>query len=491
MSQHPFTEFSGVAGKVLRDAFSWRTLVTGLSLGFILVVIMFVLGLLGAPNVAVFVVQILVAAAMARFAINGLYGEWDGTMFSSSGGPWTLVMAVTGRYLFLTMAWLVPTFFLGLNQMANPQAMMMAPSMSGGGAMFAFAAYFLLSTLTPPIFMIAAVSAGDFGEFLSVDHWRNLFAGRTTDLFMVYAAYTGALGMAIFLILPALMAAGAIAWQLMALVGAIAGAFLFGLMTSLMGRLCGFYAYGDLSPAGGESQLVDPPHSPTPLQDRPSRADAMPVGPASVPISSAPTALDGAGDLTGGLPALEDARGKVKEAQRKFQADPASAIAFLEAITDDYAPHPQILHALVMLSHKTGNKEQAVTYGKQALPVCLDRGALPLAGEMFRVLWPLRAALDLDRDQLLKIAGALFRAGDLTYAANSYALVLQEDNCDARAIKGMMQVAETLLKERKQPTEAIKLYSYVLKTSARSPLVEYIQEGLQEAQKLEALARAS
>ena len=113
MEHESFSEFSGVVGRVVRETFSWKTLFTGICLGFILVVTMMFLAFVKAPNVAVFVVQILIAIAMARFALNGLFGEWDGTMFSSSGGSLTQVAAIAGRYLFATFVWLVPVFFLG------------------------------------------------------------------------------------------------------------------------------------------------------------------------------------------------------------------------------------------------------------------------------------------------------------------------------------------------------------------------------------------
>jgi len=490
MTQDSFTDFSGVAGRVLRNIFSWETLATGFSLGFLLVVVMFVLGLLKAPNVAVFAVQFLLAASMARFAVNGLYGEWRGTVFSSAGGPWTQVMIVAGRYLFLSFAWLVPLFFMGLNRMA-PQQMMLGPSPGGRGTMFVMAVYIFLSTLTPPLFLIAAVSADDFAEFLSTGHWRRLFSGRTTDLFMVYAAYTGALGMLAFLGIPVLLAAVSINWKLMALAAVFLGAFFLGLMATLMGRLCGFFAYGDFRPSGQE---IQPTRMPGPSSDASgprSFAGETAGGPASIPVSQAASTFAGAGDVTGGLPVLDDVRSKIQEADRKFKSDPDSAIAFLEQIREDYAPHPQVLHALTLMNYRTSRKEEAIACAKEALPLCFDRGAVPLAAEIFRTLWPLRTALDLDRDQVLKIAGALSRSNDLTYAANSFALILQQDATDARAIKGIMHVAETLVHERNQPSDAVKLYSYLLKTSGGSPLAEYIQEGLNQAQKAAAVARAS
>ncbi|MBD3867981.1 MAG: hypothetical protein IFK94_07645 [Acidobacteria bacterium] len=485
MEHDHLTEFSGVIGRVVRETFSWKTLFSGVALGFILVVTTVVLAIAKAPNVGIFVGQIIMAAALARFAVNGLFGEWDGTLFSSAGGSWAQVGAVTGRYLFLTFAWLVPLYFLGLNTMSDPQMMMMGPAM-GGRVAFALASYMMLSALSPPIILIAAVSATDFGDFLSVAHWRRLFAGRSSDLFMVYAAYAGALGMACLIAFPILMGAFAMAWQLALLLGAVAGAFLFGWMASLLGRLCGFFAFGDRGFAGGRSETPGLSSQPDARHDHHAPA---PASPAAVPLSSMATPLDG--EPTGGPPMLPDSADRVQNARKKFETDPDAAIASLEQVHEEYAPHPQILHALVLMCHQAERKEEAVTWAKAALPVCFNRGALPLAAEILKTMWKFREALDLSDDQKLKIATSFSNSGELAYAANVYALVIQADRNHARAIKGVMHVAETLAGEDGRAADAVKLYSYLAKSCPETPLMEYIQDGLAKARKTAAVAKAS
>ena len=61
--------------------------------------------------------------------------------------------------------------------------------------------------------------------------------------------------------------------------------------------------------------------------------------------------------------------------------------------------------------------------------------------------------------------------------------MLQDDPNDARAIKGVMQVAEKFLKGRNQPADAEKLYAYLLEVAPDSPLAEYVQQGLDSARK--------
>ena len=52
------------------------------------------------------------------------------------------------------------------------QALMSGPAAGSGmgASLLALSAYIFLSTLTPPLFLIAAVSAENFGEFLSAAH---------------------------------------------------------------------------------------------------------------------------------------------------------------------------------------------------------------------------------------------------------------------------------------------------------------------------------
>jgi len=69
--------------------------------------------------------------------------------------------------------------------------------------------------------------------------------------------------------------------------------------------------------------------------------------------------------------------------------------------------------------------------------------------------------------------------------------VLQDDPNDARAIKGVMQVAEKFLKGRNQPTDAEKLYAYLLEVAPDSPLAEYVQQGLDGAKKMAAQAQTA
>jgi len=105
MERERLTEFTGVAGALLRRSISGGSLATGMALGFILLVGDWALMIGGAGKLAAVFSQIIIALALARFAVNGLFGEWGGSVFSGVGGPWTTVLAVAGRYLALSALW--------------------------------------------------------------------------------------------------------------------------------------------------------------------------------------------------------------------------------------------------------------------------------------------------------------------------------------------------------------------------------------------------
>ena len=111
------TEFSGVVGQVLQRAVSTVSLISGLVLALILIVGNWALLQAGLPRLVTPFSQIIFTMAMARFAVNGMYGEWSGTVFSTIGGSWAQVGTVAARFLVMTAIWLIPlTLFASVDQ---------------------------------------------------------------------------------------------------------------------------------------------------------------------------------------------------------------------------------------------------------------------------------------------------------------------------------------------------------------------------------------
>src|SRR5262245_26415844 len=93
--------FGGVAGRILSDSMSIGTAATGVVLAVAIFGVSFLLGMVGGTLPAQIVTQVILAVALARFALNAMAGETRGTVFSTAGGPWSHALAVAGRYLTL------------------------------------------------------------------------------------------------------------------------------------------------------------------------------------------------------------------------------------------------------------------------------------------------------------------------------------------------------------------------------------------------------
>ena len=420
------TEFSGVAGRVLQGSISGGSLFSGMVLGFVLIVGNFLLFLAGAAKLAPIFTQILIALALARFAINGRFGEWSGTLFSSAGGTWADVGQVTLRYLALTCLWLIPMLLIEaigsnaatagqpmdpmMNPMINPM-MLLASGMVRAMLLFA-AVYILASTLTPPLSLVISVGSDGFGDIFVPQQWKQMFGGRLGDLFAVYVVYAGAMVMLVVLCIPLVMLAFAANAKLGFVVTGLSACLIFGVSLNLLGRLCGFFAQGDLqlgAPASHARPQPAPSTDPRPtpvVSHRPA-----PAGPASIPLTttgalpvpsvtveSAPVPLAAVGarpedpGATQAIPAevarqalagpeqrkptLTDAKQRVDAALAQFATDPAGAIAVLEGLDRSYATHPLVQEALPICLLRAGQVDRAVAVARTAVGKTSERWAV-------------------------------------------------------------------------------------------------------------------
>ena len=123
MSVAETTRFSGVAGRVLWGTMSMRSLVTGVLLGLTILVSNWVLITAQAASFTTPLNHVLFAFVVARFVLNGQFGEWEGSVFSGAGGSWVDVLQVGIRYLVLNFVWLLPLILIGLRPEMGPAMM--------------------------------------------------------------------------------------------------------------------------------------------------------------------------------------------------------------------------------------------------------------------------------------------------------------------------------------------------------------------------------
>jgi hypothetical protein len=280
-----FTEFSGIGGRVLSGTLSLGTILSGVALTIVLFSGWYFCMRWEMEAAATLYAEFVIAVALARYAMNGLYGEWQGTIFSAAGGSWMQAAAVGGRYLLLTGLWLVPLLALGLSfRKAGPELLQ---ALMGGGAgdwIALLLLYILGTALTPPVFLIVSVSAEKLADVLSPAHWKRMFSGRLGDLFFIYVLYIGGSLVALVLCIPPTIQAFGQGLEMGVSVAAIACAALAGLSVNLLGRLCGFFAFGEPEPAAASST----PALATPHPPRPPAPSLPPAPPRVAPLPSAP-----------------------------------------------------------------------------------------------------------------------------------------------------------------------------------------------------------
>jgi hypothetical protein len=488
----PTGTFGGVAGRVLRGTFSAGTLVSGL-------VVVTGLGLLGyifravdARSAFLILTQLSIVAMLGRFARNGFAGEWEGTIFSSRGGSWLEVAVVALRYSALSLVWLLPILLLGW----RPEAVVGAfgsllTGAEGSGKILSLTALFLtLTALTPPVFLIVSVGAERFSDIVDQRHWRRLFEGRSGDLFHIYALYLGALGMTLLLSLPFF----AVLFRhrdLAMFLGYFFLSFAAGMSLDLLGRLCGFFA---AAPEGEQLveepapvvetlpttrpalRLVTAPPQTMPRAESPASHEAPPAAPVLKVLSPS------------GKPPLLDARERMDELERRLTTDPEGALVALEEIREGYAPHPLVLHRLCLALAAHGRRPDSFRMAREALSLCMERGAQRLAAEIYALHFDRAEEFGLTRDTVLLLAQDLRRHGDLVAAERAFESIVDRDRGERRAVKGLLQVAEDYL-VRGDYTEAQRLFRTLLERCGDSPLAMHMQDGLAEAERR--LAKAS
>jgi hypothetical protein len=372
------------------------------------------------------------------------------------------------------------------------------PMMMGGALVFA-AINLLAMIVTPPLFLIVSVSATSIGDVFSADHWRRMFSGRKEDLFTVYVVYSGALFMIAMLAVPLAMLAMAATYKLAILIGAASFCLLFGVSVNLLGRLCGFFACGDPGLQPGSSDALDAspaaglsgPAPPASMQspELPNPPVVAATSPTVATASPAATATTPGGEIP--RRPLEDAKARVDAAVRDFAQNPDAALAALQQLNAEFAPHPLVLQTLALCNYRSGRVEPAVHVAREAIPLCFERGHSLLAAELFKEMRQHRSHLALTQEQLLTVGHTLVKMEDYATAAKAYTAVIGQDRDEARAVKGLLQVAEKILHDKQRPEAAIKVYRYLLQHCASSPLAEYMQAGLDEAERTIAQATAT
>ncbi|HKQ98513.1 MAG TPA: hypothetical protein VJV75_11605, partial [Candidatus Polarisedimenticolia bacterium] len=147
-----------------------------------------------------------------------------------------------------------------------------------------------------------------------------------------------------------------------------------------------------------------------------------------------------------------------------------------------HAPNGHVLHALALCLNEAGRADEALETAKAGIPLCLQRGQVVLAADIFAAHWKQASKLGLTPEQIDAVAGALLKKGDLTKAVAAYGLALTMDPTDRKAVKGLMQAADQRLHKDGRPKDAARIYTFLLQYAANSPFADDMKNGLAEAE---------
>ena len=240
-----------------------------------------------------------------------------------------------------------------------------------------------------------------------------------------------------------------------------------------MGRLCGFFAFGEESPVPSSGR----PEGPAGFAG-PRAIAAFPGDPAAGDEAASAEAPEEESTL----PPLPDAAARAAEARRRFETDREGAIADLQALREQHAPSPPILHALALMLHAAGRSEAGATVARDAIALGLRRGQASLAAEVFAAYWKQSNALGVSGGQVNVLATTLFKSGHVAQATTAFGVALNLDHGDRRAIQGLLQIADHRLHREAKPKDAARIYTFLLQYAASTSFAEDMKRGLAEAE---------
>ena len=427
--------FGGRAGDVVAQAVSPAALVIGLVAGFSVAAVVWICFKAGIEQLAPGLTSVVFAGFIARAAVDRRDARWRG----ARGVPFADYAPVALQYLLLNVILLLPMLLVGW----HPDLIRALISLreESGPALTLLLFYVLVIFIAPPLLLIVAVSARETTQIISPSHWSRCFSNRGTDVFLIYVLYVGSLFASVALCLPLVVLLATFSAKTLVFTLPLTVVFATGAAVLLLGGLCGEYA-------------------------RVERQAPSPV--VVVSTGEAPVA-----PLTSRKPPLLDAGKRVAETNHD--------IAALEALREEHAPNPAVLHALSFAYAREGRHADAIAVAREGIPLAMRSGGVILAAEMFDQF---RADADfsIQREQVVAFADALRNSKRLATSARLYVFAVESQPSDVRAAKGAIATAEEFVSTG-DPKSALELYDFLLERCAASPLMEFVRERRADASK--------
>jgi hypothetical protein len=387
--------FGGRAGDVVARAVSPAALVTGLVAGISVAAVVWICFKAGIEQVAPGLTSVVLAGFIARAAVERRDARWRG----ARGVPFADYAPVALQYLLLNIILLLPMLLVGW----HPDLIRALISLreESGPALTLLLFYVLVIFIAPPLLLIVEVSARETTQIISPMHWSRCFSNRGTDVFLIYVLYVGSLFAVVALCLPLLVLLATFTAKTLLFTLPLTVVFAAGAAVLLLGGLCGEYAR-----VAVDAPVVEP--------QAPKPAVVLPP-----PTSRKPPLLDAG----------------------KRVAETKHDIAALEALREEHAPNPAVLHALSFAYASEGRRDDAIAVAREGIPLAMRSGGVILAAEMFDRF---RADADfgIQREQVVAFADALRNSKRLATSARLYVFAVESQPTDVRAAKGAIATAE-------------------------------------------------
>jgi len=500
------SQFSGVAGQVLRRVPS-STWVSGVALAGTLLLAARGLYSIGRPDIFPLAAIPCLMLGLAYHGVSAAAPRPSG--LSATVGR---TIGVAARAALASAVWLVPWVLWGASLGQTPARFesIGAPSPVAAGL------YLLGCLIATPVILIAALHSRGWPIY-----WGRRFRARSNDLMTVYTIQTGALVLSIAVVLPLVFGA----LEVNPTAGLVAAAFgtcaIVGYWISLTGRLCGAISAAPVD----DSAVISPPRFDEGMTFAgPALDTGLNRDMAEQPIAEEPVAVTiGAsreesdepvatkkqtgGDVleatkvrrdvvrdkpvvsstprpakNGRKTPLLDAEARTEEAMKRFRLDPSHTLSKLADMNLSFAPNAHVLQALAICLHRTGHVQQALAAARRAFPLCFERGYVAMAATMFYELRGYPQRLDLKKDEVLGIAKELQQRDELATAAKAYSLVIHSDPNEILAAKGLLDVADGIHNDKKNPVAALKVYKFLLEHSKDPGVVQGAHDGVQRCE---------
>jgi hypothetical protein len=521
-------QYGGEVAAILWQSLSPYAVVIGLFCGGLLLGLGVLLRSGAGSGLMPLVLFVVNSLFLLRIALQSAFGSPHAGFFKDDGSNWPEAVAALGRFLFLNLLWLIPAGLLARGVAQDLPARLMTGGVAG--AVGPGLALLVLSfALLPPLFLIASVSALSFADLLDREQWRSMFAGRGHDVAALIAVYLGGSlgGMGLAYLFAVALGNGKL--NAMVAFGVIAGVYSFGVMLLLLGRLVGGFIRvgvvgvdaGASGPkprasaadsgsvqifglaAGGVSRAVDSAlieaaaaaSAASAAATVAASASARPApraGSATPPHATMPNPPH-AGPRAAAVtpehalpPKSQLANASVLEVlranERLARTEPAKALAELDELMAARGRQPQLLARLAALEKQVRPGIALATAREAAQQSC----ALGSHGAIGDLLEPFADQLDelgLSPEDWLKVAHAQKVLRKLDVATSLYTRLLGLDPGLVPAIKGLVQIADELVRQDAGAEQALAIYDYLDGQCPGHPFREFTDRGREIAER--------